>query len=589
MSSRGIQGGIGNPSRNTPSAGANNWIARSDWTYEPEAGRPGRPGSQIVEAEAAVSAPQVVAIGTATETDGARPITATKVRALGTAIETDAAQPLGRVKVGQLGMATEVDSSRPFSRRKRRALGMATETDTAQPITRVAVSQTLALGMATETDAAQPIAATKVRALGTAFEADVAQLIGRRKVRALGICTEVDSSRPFSRRRRRALGICTELDEAQMIIRPVPRRVWAIQQVTSVANLNTYASQVADAKATAPALGGFGARIAWDLYTPAILPAGKAIADANGLPFSFRFMAGVHTPASMLDAMGAGYTALDVDGQRFPLPFGSDGTPGNPVFEDGFRVILTEVADWYKANGGSLLHCSQYARDWAELNHGLEVRNAPGYSLAAYLEGHRRLIDIAYDVAAAHPGLVVEFPLSGHGPLTNVSPVLADHMVTRFGAGTRRCVFQANGWGINGRWGAADPAVAAQMDACFARPVARALQAIQAWGGSGATFPQYTLAEVQSALSVASGCSPEYLELYLPTLRSVNGGAVWAQPLAEWLDGSVPAPDVFNPRARLGPSSTGGLVPNTHRAQLVDGGVAVLEPNRTRAHLEGGA
>lgn len=314
-----------------------------------------------------------------------------------------------------------------------------------------------------------------------------------------------------------------------------PRRVWAIQQVSSVANLNTYAAQVANAKATAPALGGFGARIAWDLYTPEILPAGKAIADASGLPFSFRFMAGVHTPASLLDAMGPGYTALDADGQRFPLPFGSDGTAGNPVFEAGYRAMLTEVADWYAANGGSLLHCSQYARDWAELNHGLEVRNAPGYTQAAFIEGHRRLITIARDVVAAHPGLVVEFPLSGHGPLTAVSPALADHMVATFGAGTRQCVFQGNGWAHNNRWGAADPNIATQMDACFTRPVARALQAIQAWGGS-TTYPQYTLAQVEAALTNADGCSPAYVELYLPTLRSINGGAVWAQPLAAWLD-----------------------------------------------------
>lgn len=325
-----------------------------------------------------------------------------------------------------------------------------------------------------------------------------------------------------------------------------PRRVWAIQQVSSVANLNTYAAQLADAVATVPAIGGFGVRVPWSLYTPDLLPAGKAMADKHGRAYSFRFMAGVNTPAAVLDSMDAGHIGFSAEGKPFPLPFGADGVPGNPIFEQAYREMLTELAAWSAANGVRLIHCSQYARDWAELAHGLEVRNAPGWTQAAFIEGHRRLITIAREVSDAYPGLVFEFPLSGHGPIGTVSPLLADHMAAEFGPWSRRVVFQGNGWAHNGRWGAADPAVAAQMDGCLTRPVARAFQAIQPWS-TPATYdpatdpapknPQYDAAQVASALAAADGGDADYLEIYLPTFRSSMGGAVWAEPLAAWVAG----------------------------------------------------
>ncbi|MCW2767482.1 MAG: hypothetical protein JWO11_3441 [Nocardioides sp.] len=316
-----------------------------------------------------------------------------------------------------------------------------------------------------------------------------------------------------------------------------PKKVWVLQQVSSKAELlKTYRAQIANCRATVPAVGGFGLRIAWSSYVAdkTILDAGKMVADENGLEFSFRFMAGRWTPASVLTAMGSSCYATKSSGERFPKPFNSAGSGGNPVFESAYEALLREVATWYDANDVHLLHNSWYAMDWAELNHGIEVRSAAGYSQAAWLTGHQRLIDIWRRVQVDHPNVVMEGPLSGYGPLTALSPKLADHMVAQFGASQRNVVLQANGWGANGQWGAPSATIDQQMDACFSRPLGRAVQAIQPWGGAS-QYGQYTVQQVQQAIAQAEACASDYMEIYAPTLRSVNGGAVWATPLANWV------------------------------------------------------
>lgn len=55
-------------------------------------------------------------------------------QAIGTAVETDTARPLGRTKTRALGPATETDTAQPISRRKTRSVGTAVETDTAMPL-----------------------------------------------------------------------------------------------------------------------------------------------------------------------------------------------------------------------------------------------------------------------------------------------------------------------------------------------------------------------------------------------------------------------------------------------------------------------
>ena len=316
------------------------------------------------------------------------------------------------------------------------------------------------------------------------------------------------------------------------------RTVWALQQISGKADLPALATALLDAKSTVSSIGGLSLRMGWKQYAadPTVLDDAKKIADDLGIAFCFRFMAGRFTPAKAM-----GNTTL-MNGEPIPLPFMPDGSP-NVVFEDAYRALATELADWYEANDCHLLHYSWYAGAWAELNNGLEVRNAPGYSPptpdapGSFLTGHLRLIDIAAQVADGRP-IVTEFPVTGHGPLPVVSAAITRKMHDTFGEGTRRAVIQFNGWGTGGVFGAANPDTARAMaEATATPPVLKAVQAIQPWG-QGKTYPQYTADQVKAALANADSVGSQYIEVYLPTFRAQYGGAVWGPPCAAWVSGS---------------------------------------------------
>jgi len=322
------------------------------------------------------------------------------------------------------------------------------------------------------------------------------------------------------------------------------RTAYVLQQVSSKTELNNvYASQIADAEATVPALNGFGLRMGWKQYATdtTVLDAGKAIADANGHEFAFRFMAGRHTPTAVLDEMGPNYYYTLGSGERVPKPFGSDGSAGNPVFEVHYRTLVGELLDWSQANDVDLLHLSWYAQDWAELNHGAEVRAAAGYSAAAWLEGHKRLMTIASEERATRPTVAVEWPFSGYGPLPTYTVQLNDHMAALFGAGSLRAYFQGNGWGPNGEWGAPDPTVEGQHDDNFARtsPVNRhGIQAIQPTTTWTEADIDLMLAHLNGTPSPAGSeaANASYFELYTPTVRGTSGQR-WADDIAVWVAG----------------------------------------------------
>lgn len=100
---------------------------------------------------------QVVAIGTATETDTVIAVGRTKVRAVGTATETDTAQAFGRAKALVVGTATTTETALPIVATKTRTLGLVSETDTVSPIV---PSKSRTIGTATETDTAFAITAS---------------------------------------------------------------------------------------------------------------------------------------------------------------------------------------------------------------------------------------------------------------------------------------------------------------------------------------------------------------------------------------------------------------------------------------------
>jgi hypothetical protein len=251
---------------------------------------------------------------------------------------------------------------------------------------------------------------------------------------------------------------------------------WVLQQVSGVADLERRRPQIA-AALRADGVTGLSVRVPWKAIDGdfAVLDKAKSIAAAQDKQVSVRFMAGRHTPARVF-AAGAPYY-LTSDGERVPTPFFADGSP-NTVFEAAWEGLVADLAAWSRANGVRLLHLGWYGQDWAELNHGKEVRDTPGYSKAAWLNAHKRLVDIGARYAGAD--LAVELPLSGYGPLsTGDSLALAQHIASKLGGRTPAFYVQANGWGPNGEWGAPSAVIEAEFDEIWGVPVPRGLQMIQ--------------------------------------------------------------------------------------------------------------
>src|SRR4051812_9008810 len=250
---------------------------------------------------------------------------------------------------------------------------------------------------------------------------------------------------------------------------------WVLQQVTSREELDRLLPTTLVPALGTPAIRGFSMRVPWRAIDGdfALLDAGLAVARARGLDFSVRFMAGRHTPARVFEA---GCPSYPHRGERVPVPFLPDGAP-NEVFEAEYERFVARLASWCRAHGVRLLHLAWYGQDWAELNHGKEVRARPGYSYANWLRAHVRLLDLGLKSAGAD--LAVELPFSGYGPLTEAAVALADHVVERIGPANPTFFCQANGWGPGGDWGAPDARTEAAFDRVWRRPICRGQQAIQ--------------------------------------------------------------------------------------------------------------
>ncbi len=251
---------------------------------------------------------------------------------------------------------------------------------------------------------------------------------------------------------------------------------WVLQQVASREELDRLLPTTLAPALETPAIRGFSMRVPWKAIDGdfALLDAGLDIARARGLAFSVRFMAGRHTPARVFEAGCPSYLHR---GERVPVPFLPDGGP-NEVFEAEYERFVARLAGWCRAHGVRLLHLAWYGQDWAELNHGKEVRAQQGYSYERWLGAHIRLLDIGLKSAGAD--LAVELPFSGYGPLTRAAAALADHVVERIGPANPIFFCQANGWGPGGDWGAPDARTEAAFDEVWKRPICRGQQAIQA-------------------------------------------------------------------------------------------------------------
>ena len=251
---------------------------------------------------------------------------------------------------------------------------------------------------------------------------------------------------------------------------------WVLQQVSSVAELQRLRSSVLDPALRTPHLRGFCLRAPWRSLDGdfSLLDAGLKLAREHDLAFSVRFMAGRHTPERVFKQAKA--TFYVSKGNKVPAPFNPDGSP-NAAFEGEYDQFVSALAGWCRTNHVRLLHLAWYGQNWAELNHGQEVRALPGYSFENWLRAHERLIDIGLKYTGED--LAVEFPFSGYGPLTEAASALADYVVKKSGPWNPLFFCQANGWGPKGDWGAPSMEVEAAFDKVWAKPICRGLQAIQ--------------------------------------------------------------------------------------------------------------
>jgi hypothetical protein len=162
--------------------------------------------------------------------------------------------------------------------------------------------------------------------------------------------------------------------------------------------------------------------------------------------YSVRFMAGRHTPERVFEQgarfylAGSRKRANAAGAEKVPTPFLANGAP-NAVFEAEYERFVARLASWCRENDVHLLHLAWYGQDWAELNHGREVRSLEGYSFDNWLRAHLRLVDIGLKYAG--DDLAVELPFSGYGPLTEAASRFADYVVTKLGPRSQKFYCQA--------------------------------------------------------------------------------------------------------------------------------------------------
>ena len=288
---------------------------------------------------------------------------------------------------------------------------------------------------------------------------------------------------------------------------------WVLYQVSSATDLQRLRTHI-DAALALPGVVGLSVRFPWDAAdltgnqtTNALLDEAADIAHTAGKALSIRFMAGAHTPQRVFDAGASSYLR---NGHQVPLPW-DNATGSHQVFLNAYADYVTKLATWSTSHDVHLLHLSWYGQDWAELNHGAEVRAAPGYTEKAWLDGHRDLIDVGARFAG--PTLAVELPLSGYGPLSGgQSAALADYITTLAGTDQDHFLIQANGWDETQEWGSPSTSVETDFDKIWAKPLTRGLQMIQPDG--------YDWSKVFARLDATNAL---YGEIYLPSFWQVPG------------------------------------------------------------------
>jgi hypothetical protein len=248
---------------------------------------------------------------------------------------------------------------------------------------------------------------------------------------------------------------------------------WVLDQAMSLTELQREEPAVAAGLAT-PGVRGFSLRTGWNVIDQSfsLLDAGLSFARAHHAAFSVRFMAGIYTPASVFAAGSPSYVE---DGKRVPLPFTASGSPNAP-FDAAYDSFVGRLTAWARTSGVRLVHLSNFAEDYSELNYDLDVRSAPGFSIDAFINAEEQLVNIGLKYAGSD--LAVELPMSGSGPLVQVVPAIVSYIARQDAARDELFIIQANGWGPAGYWGNT-AATGHKLDSVFATSVPRALQMIE--------------------------------------------------------------------------------------------------------------
>lgn len=316
------------------------------------------------------------------------------------------------------------------------------------------------------------------------------------------------------------------------------RRGYVIQQVSSKSEALNYRDEFQNVHSTVPAVNGGGIRVPWKSYDSdkTILQAGADISE----PFqhySIRIMAGKHTPPNKMGP------TLTESGVTYPSPFADNNGNPNMVFVNNMKATMIEWAKFLDDTGqpNPILHWSWYAKEWAEIYYGPAVQQHPGNKKTngvptKFIEAQCALIEAGAEVQEQFPHIIMEFPLSGHGPIQSFVDDMTRCVSDAYDE--QRAAIQANGWSYQGQWGQSNPDADRQMDSAFEEAWSSntliGVQAIQPWGQTN-NYPQYTDTQISQAFDQADLAKANYFEIYTPTFLSANNGGRWKNPVSEWL------------------------------------------------------
>lgn len=151
------------------------------------------------------------AVGAATETDAALPLSGLQILGAGLATETDTAQALGGVSIIATGLSTETDDALALTPLQLTATGRADETDAALALTSGIQGP---VGVAVETDEALALAAVQIAAAGRADETDTALTLNPGTSAPVGLATESDTAFALAAVQLLLVGVAAESDLA---------------------------------------------------------------------------------------------------------------------------------------------------------------------------------------------------------------------------------------------------------------------------------------------------------------------------------------------------------------------------------------